>query len=209
MNYHNSSNEVMYTYDYKGSKGGYKRIHGKSVTANASPVSSQNRHGTHKKHMSSLNKSEMGFSQSQHCSPSLSKSHKLYNSKGKGSLPVNTSYALAQIGKKTYVIPTTVSKSSDPSAKASTKSSNYKGNTAYYDALGYGKYSIPGSKKSKKKDTLKIQNRLNLKMINEYEEKKAFSLVSSISNTKKELNDPINLRGMEHLALGKESPLGI
>lgn len=56
---------------------------------------------------------------------------------------------------------------------------------------------------------MKLQNRLNLKMINEYEEKKAFSLVSSINNTKKELNDPINIRAMEHIGMNKESPLGI
>lgn len=46
-------------------------------------------------------------------------------------------------------------------------------------------------------------------MINEYEEKKAFSLVSNLSNHKKDLNDPINLRGMEHNMINKESPLGI
>ena len=64
--------------------------------------------------------------------------------------------------------------------------------------------------KSKKKDPSKLQNRLNLKMINEYEEKKAFSLVSSINNTRKDLNEPINLRAMEnHPALNKESPLGV
>lgn len=200
MGYHNSSHDGNYSYDYKTTKGGYKRIHGKSVTANTSPVSGH-RHAT-KKHMQSLNKSEMGFSHSQHVSPSLSKSHKFYPSKGKGSLPANTSYALAQIGKKTYVIPTT-GKSTDSSTKGA-KTSTYKGNTAYYDALGYGKYSIPGSKKGKKKDSIKLQNRLNLKMINDYEEKKAFSLVSSISNSK---GDPINIRAMEHL--GKESPLGM
>lgn len=64
-NYHNISNDGNYSYDYKTSKGGYKRIHGKSVTANTSPVSSANRHLGNKKHMQSLNKSEIGFSQSQ------------------------------------------------------------------------------------------------------------------------------------------------
>lgn len=39
MGYHNSSNDGTYSYDYKGPKAGYKRIHGKSVTANTSPVS--------------------------------------------------------------------------------------------------------------------------------------------------------------------------
>lgn len=210
VNYHNSSSEGMYTYDYKGPKSGYKRIHGKSVTANASPVSNQHRHSTNKKHMYSMNKSDIGFSQSQHCSPSLSKSHKLYSSKGKNSLPVSTSYALAHIGKKTYVIPTSHSKNSDPaSTKPSNKSGTYKGNTAYYDALGYDKYNMGGTKKSKKKESIKLQNRLNLKMINEYEEKKAFSLVSSISNNKRELNEPINLRAMDHINLNRESPLGI
>lgn len=46
-------------------------------------------------------------------------------------------------------------------------------------------------------------------MINEYEEKKAFSLVSSINNTRKDLHDPINIRAMEHMGGNKESPLGI
>jgi len=124
-------------------------------------------------------------------------------------MPVTTSYALAQIGKKTYVIPTSMSKGSEPSTKHSTKNSTYKGNTAYYDALGYNKYNISGPKKSSKKDSLKIQNRLNLKMINEYEEKKAFSLVSSINNTRKDLHDPINIRAIDHIGLSKESPLGI
>ena len=203
MNYHNSSNDGANSYDYKGTKTTYKRIHGKSVTANTSPVSSHPRQST-KKHMSSLNKSEIGFSQSQHCSPTLSKSHKIYQ--GKNSSKMNTAYALAQIGKKTYVIPTSLSKGSEQS----TKGTSYKGNTAYYDALGYRKYSTQGVKKTKKKDSLKLQNRLNLKMINEYEEKKAFSLVSSINNTKKELNDPINLRAMEYnVSMNKESPLGI
>lgn len=47
MGYHNSSNDGTYSYDYKGSKGGYKRIHGNSVTANTSPMSN-NRHSTNK-----------------------------------------------------------------------------------------------------------------------------------------------------------------
>lgn len=114
-NYHNSSRDGTYSYDYKNTKRGYKRIHGKSVTANVSPSSSNTRHSTTKKHMQSLNKSEMGFPQSQHCSPTLSKSHKIYNGKGKGSLPTNASYTLAQIGKKTYVIPTNISSTSDTS----------------------------------------------------------------------------------------------
>jgi hypothetical protein len=39
---------------------------------------------------------------------------------------------------------------------------------------------------------------------------KAFSLVSSINKTKKELNDPINIRAMEnHIGYNKESPLCI
>jgi hypothetical protein len=42
MGYHNSSNDGTYSYDYKGPKAGYKRIHGKSVTANTSPVSLSN-----------------------------------------------------------------------------------------------------------------------------------------------------------------------
>lgn len=159
--------------------------------------------------MQSLNKSDIGFSQSQHCSPSLSQSHKFNQGVGKNSLPISTSYALAQIGKKTYVIPTTLSKSSDPSAQEYSTKPSSKGNTAYYDALGYSKHSVPGAKKSKKKDSINLQNRLNLKMINEYEEKKAFSLVSSINNTKKELNDPINFRALDHLGGNKESPLGI
>jgi len=38
---------------------------------------------------------------------------------------------------------------------------------------------------------------------------KAFRLVSSISNTKKNFNDPINFRAMENLVLNRESPLPI
>jgi hypothetical protein len=208
MGYHNSSNDGTYSYDYKNNnKGGYKRMHGKSVTANTSPMSSNQRHAGTKKHMQSLNKNDIGFSHSQHVSPTISQSNKFYQSKGKSSLPTSTSYALAQIGKKTYVIPTSTAKNTEPSSKNSSKGSN-KGKTAYYDALGYGKYSISGSKKSKKRDSVNFQNRLNLKMINDYEEKKAFSLVSSISN-KKDIGDPINIRAMEHLHLNKESPLGI
>ena len=53
-NYHNSSHDGNYSYDYKGSnKYKYTSMHGKSVTANTSPVSSSNRHPT-KKHMQSL-----------------------------------------------------------------------------------------------------------------------------------------------------------
>lgn len=204
MNYHNSSNEENYSYDYKGNKGNYKRIHGKSVTANTSPIANT-RHPT-KKHMQSLNKSEIGFSQSQNCSPTLSKSHKFYQTKGKSSLPNNASYALAQIGKKTYVIPTNLSNYSDKGKKPSGSGGNYKGNAAYYDVLGYPKYSVPGDKG--KKDSINFQNRLNLKMINEYEEKKAFSLVSSIGNSKKD--DPINIRAMEHhIGMSKDTPLGV
>lgn len=208
MGYHNSSNDGTYSYDYKSNtKGGFKRMHGKSVTANTSPISSNPRHGSTKNHMQSLNKNDIGLSHSQHVSPTMPKSQKFYQTKGKGSLPINTSYALAQIGKKTYVIPTSVAKNTD--ASSNSKSGSYKGNTAYYDALGYGKYSIPGSKKTKKHDSVNFQNRLNLKMINDYEEKKAFSLVSSISNNRKDINDPINIRAMEHMCLNKESPLGI
>ena len=186
MGYHNSSNDGTYSYDYKTNpKAGYKRMHGKSVTANTSPMSSNPRHEGAKKHMQSLNKTNIGFSHSQHVSPTLSKSHKFYQTKGKGSLPISTSYALAQIGKKTYVIPTSMGKSTESGSNS--KSGSYKGNTAYYDALGYGKYSIPGSKKTKKNDSVNFQNRLNLKMINDYEEKKAFSLVSSISNNRKDI----------------------
>ena len=173
------------------------------MTANTSPISSSNRHATNKKHMQSLNKGSIGFSHSQHVSPSLSKSNKLYRSKGKDSMP--TSYAFAKIGKKTYMIPTSIKKNSDKSSKHSAKGSIHKGNTAYYDALGYGKYSVPDAKSSKK-DAYKLQNRLNLKMINDYEEKKAFSLVSSISNTKKDFNDPINFRGLEQAGVNKENP---
>ena len=200
------SNEGNYSYDYKTNKGGYKRIHGKSMTANTSPISSSNRQSHNKKHIQSLNKGSIGFSHSQHVSPSISKSSKLYRSKGKDNTPVSTSYAFAQLGKKTYMVPASIKKSVDKSTKHSSKGSGYKGNTAYYDALGYGKYSIPGSKSSKKKEAYKLQNRLNLKMINDSEEKKAFSLVSSISNTKKDFNDPINFRGMEHILLNKDNP---
>lgn len=63
-----------------------------------------------------------------------------------------------------------MSNSSDNNAKPSTKNSTYK-NTAYYDALGYQKFSVPDAKKPNKKDSMNMQNKLNLKMINEYEEK--------------------------------------
>jgi len=73
---------------------------------------------------------------------------------------------------KTYIIPTGLSNSSDNNTKPSSKNSTYK-NTAYYDALGYQKFSVPDAKqiKTNKKDGLNMQNKLNLKMINEYEEK--------------------------------------
>ncbi len=71
---------------------------------------------------------------------------------------------------KTYIIPTGLSNSSDNNTKPSTKNSTYK-NTAYYDALGYQKFSVPDAKKPNKKDSMNMQNKLNLKMINEYEEK--------------------------------------
>lgn len=64
INYHNSSNDGTYSYEFKGSKNNYKRIHGKSVTANTSPVSSGPRHST-KKQINSINKSDIGFFQSQ------------------------------------------------------------------------------------------------------------------------------------------------
>lgn len=97
-NYHNTSNDGIYAYDYNGTKYKYNRMHGKSVTANTSPVASSNRAST-KKHMESLNKSEIGFSQSQNCSPTISKSHKIYHHKNKSIVQMNPSYALAQIGK--------------------------------------------------------------------------------------------------------------
>lgn len=113
------------------------KIHGKSMTANTSPISSNNRLGSTKKHMDSLNQSSIGFSHSQHVSPSLSKSNKLYRSK-KEKLPTSATYALAQIGKKTYVVPTSGTNSnSEKSTKPSFKETNYKGNTAYSDAFGY------------------------------------------------------------------------
>jgi hypothetical protein len=72
---------------------------------------------------------------------------------------------------KTYIIPTGQSNNSDNNTKPSSKNSTYK-NTAYYDALGYQKFSIPdGKQKPNKKDGINMQNKLNLKMINEYEEK--------------------------------------
>ena len=49
--------------------------------------------------------------------------------------------------------------------------------------------------------------RLNLKLINDYEERKAFSLVSSINNTQKNLHDPMALRARD--ISSKESPLGM
>lgn len=208
MGYHNLSSEGNYSYDYKTNKQGYKRIHGKSMTANTSPISSTNRQGSNKKHIQSLNKGSIGFSHSQHVSPSLSKSSKLYRPKKSDKVPMSTSYALAQIGKKTYVVPTSGGNSSDKSMKQSTKGSSLKGNTAYYDALGYGKYSIPDSKSSKRKESKQIKNRLDLKMINDYEEKKAFSMVSNMVN-KKEFTDPMNIRGIENINLNKESPLPI
>ena len=45
-------------------------------------------------------------------------------------------------------------------------------------------------------------------MINDYEEKKAFSMVSNMIN-KKEFADPMNIRGIENMNLNKESPLPI
>lgn len=98
MNYHNTSNDGTYSYDFKNTKGNFKKMHTKSVTANTSPVSSNVIH-PNKKHIQSLNKSEIGFSQSQQCSPSLSKSHKIYQNSEKGSAPLSTLYTLAQIGK--------------------------------------------------------------------------------------------------------------
>lgn len=169
VGYHNLSNEGNYSYDYKNNKAGYKRMHGKSMTANTSPTSSSNRHGMNKKHMQSLNKGNIGFSHSQHVSPTLSKSNKLYRPKGKEHGPVATSYALAQIGKKTYVVPTSAPKK-EKSFKNSSKG-GYKGNTAYYDALGYGKYSIPSSKPSKKKIQMNQKNKIDLRLINADEEK--------------------------------------
>jgi serine/threonine protein kinase len=188
-NYHNSSNEGNYSYDYKGSKYKYSNMHGKSVTANTSPVASTGRH-PNKKHMQNLKKNEIGFSQSQQCSPSLSKSHKLYNSKGKANTQMSTAYALAQIGKKTYAIPTNLSKSIEQSTKLSSKGSTYKGNTykgntAYYDVLGYNQYNMLMTKKNKKKDSFHH------------------------NNTKKDLNDTINIKAMEYQGLNKESPLGL
>lgn len=53
-----------------------------------------------------------------------------------------------------------------------------------------------------------MKNRLDLKMINDYEEKKAFSMVSNMINNK-ELADPMNIRGIENSNLTKESPLPI
>lgn len=123
--------------------------------------------------MHSIPKGELSFLHSQNVSPSLSKSHKIYQNKGNSSVQGHASYALAQIGKKTYVIP----------QRIPTKVSNHvewvkhhntgmgKGNTAYYDALGYsGKYGkSKQSKKAAKKDSLKNRDHpLNLKMINEY-----------------------------------------
>lgn len=151
-NYHNSSHDGNYSYDYKSTKYKYTNMHGKSVTANTSPVASTGRH-PHKKQMMGMKKGEHGFSQSQQCSPTLSKSHKLYGSKGKTSSQMSTAYALAQIGKKTYAVPTNLSKSIEKSTKLSSKGSTYKGNTAYYDVLGYNQYNMLMSKKNKKKDS--------------------------------------------------------
>lgn len=66
---------------------------------------------------------------------------------------MNAAYALAHIGKKTYAIPTTISKSIEQSSKLSTKGNTYKGNTAYYDVLNYNQYKMFVSSKNKKKDS--------------------------------------------------------
>lgn len=98
---------------------------------------------------------------------------------------MNAAYALAQIGKKTYVIPNSLSKSIEQSAKLSSKGSTYKGNTAYFDVLGYNQYNMLLSKKNKKKDSFQHN-----------------------SSNKKDMDDTINIKAMEYQAL-KENPLGL